>query len=54
MPMAEKDQWNRLDPDDDKQFAKYVLKPELAGLLPVLYPGRLPEPGRLQEAAGRP
>jgi hypothetical protein len=42
VPMASKDRWNQLDPDDDKQFAKYVLKPELAGLLPVLYPGVFP------------
>jgi hypothetical protein len=42
VPMAEKDRWNRLDPDDDYEFAKYVLKPELAGLLPVLYPGVFP------------
>ncbi len=27
---------------DDKAFAKYVTKPELAGLLPVLYPGVFP------------
>jgi hypothetical protein len=42
VPMAEKDRWNQLDPDQDYQFAKYVLKPELAGLLPVLYPGVFP------------
>ena len=29
-------------PSDDNQFAKYVLKPELARLLPVLYPGVFP------------
>jgi Domain of unknown function (DUF4331) len=39
VPMAQKDRWNRLDPDQDNQFAQFVLKPELAGLLPVLYPG---------------
>ena len=42
VPMAAKDRWNRLAPAADKQFAKYVLKPELAGLLPVLYPGVFP------------
>ena len=42
VPMAEKDRWNTLDPDQDKRFAKYVSKPELAGLLPVLYPGVFP------------
>jgi hypothetical protein len=42
VPMAEKDLWNALDPYQDGRFAKYVLKPELAGLLPVLYPGVFP------------
>ena len=28
--------------DDDSAFAQYVSKPELAGLLPVLYPGVFP------------
>jgi hypothetical protein len=43
VPMAEKDRWNSLVPSDDNQFAKYVTKPELAGLLPVLYPGVFPK-----------
>ncbi|WP_020389253.1 DUF4331 domain-containing protein [Kribbella catacumbae] len=42
VPMAEKDKWNRLSPREDKRFAQYVTKPELAGLLPVLYPGVFP------------
>ncbi|MGZ0153626.1 DUF4331 domain-containing protein [Kribbella sp. WER1] len=42
VPMAEKDKWNSLPPYDDKRFAEYVTKPELAGLLPVLYPGVFP------------
>jgi hypothetical protein len=42
VPMAEKDLWNALDPYQDGRFAKYVRKPELAGLLPVLYPGVFP------------
>jgi len=42
VPMARKDKWNRLEPSQDYQFAKYVAKPELAGLLPVLYPGVFP------------
>jgi len=42
-PMSEKDRWNHLSPDDDAQFAKYVLHPELAGLIAnVLYPGVFP------------
>ncbi|MHA6757822.1 DUF4331 family protein [Streptacidiphilus sp. PAMC 29251] len=43
VPMAKKDLWNSLTPADDKQFAKYVSKPELANLLPVLYPGVFPK-----------
>jgi hypothetical protein len=43
VPMAEKDLWNSLDPHQDGRFAKYVTKPELAGLLPVLYPGVFPK-----------
>jgi Domain of unknown function (DUF4331) len=39
VPMAKKDQWNSQNPNTDSQFAQYVTKPELAGLLPVLYPG---------------
>ncbi len=42
VPMAEKDRWNHLDPADDGQFAKYVLHPELAQLLPALYPNVFP------------
>ena len=42
VPMAKKDLWNTLPPADDKQFAGYVAHPELAGLLPVLYPGVFP------------
>lgn len=42
VPMAEKDKWNALRPDQDSQFAKYVARPELSDLLPVLYPGVFP------------
>jgi hypothetical protein len=42
VPMAEKDEWNQTDPSGDSEYAKYVQKPELAGLLPVLYPGVFP------------
>jgi hypothetical protein len=43
VPMAEKDLWNTLQPSQDSQFAKYVDAPELAGLLPVLYPSVFPK-----------
>ena len=39
VPMAQKDKWNSLPPSEDKRFAEFVETPELAGLLPVLYPG---------------
>ena len=42
IPMAEKDVWNARGPKGDARFAKYVNRPELAGLLPVLYPGVFP------------
>ena len=42
VPMGDKDKWNGLSPDKDSAFAKYVAQPELAKLLPVLYPGVFP------------
>ena len=42
-PVGQKDKWNAADPVHDSDFADYVLKPELAGLLNVLYPGAFPK-----------
>jgi hypothetical protein len=42
VPMAEKDEWNARPPWSDKRYTKYVNKPELQELLPVLYPGAFP------------
>ena len=42
VPMAEKDAWNAHRPKYDKNYAKFVNHPELAKLLPVLYPGVFP------------
>src|SRR5436305_747016 len=42
VPLGDKDRWNAVDPIDDDDFAKYVKKPELAGLLNVIYPGAFP------------
>jgi hypothetical protein len=42
VPMSDKDRWNALPPSADDEFLKYVLHPELAALLPVLYPGVFP------------
>jgi Domain of unknown function (DUF4331) len=49
-PMGKKDLWNSLPPSDDKLFAQYVAHPELAGLLPVLYPGVFPNLAALDKA----
>jgi hypothetical protein len=37
IPLAKKDLWNRTDPEDDSQFAKFYLKPEPARLINALY-----------------
>jgi hypothetical protein len=42
VPMGKKDLWNKLPPEADSQFARFVQHPELAKLLPVLYPGVFP------------
>src|SRR2546423_570064 len=42
VPIGDKDRWNAVDPIDDIGFEKYVNQPELAKLLPVLYPGAFP------------
>jgi Domain of unknown function (DUF4331) len=40
--MGDKDEWNEETPDGDHEFAHYYETPELANLLPVLYPGVFP------------
>jgi hypothetical protein len=42
VPMGDKDVWNTREPRNDQRFAKYVAQPELARLIPVLYPGVFP------------
>ena len=42
IPLGKKDYWNMQPPARDSQFATYVVNPELAGLLNVLYPGVFP------------
>lgn len=42
IPLGKKNLWNSQDPAGDKQFAQYYLHPEVAKLLPVLYPGVFP------------
>lgn len=41
-PMAVKDKWNSVPPSGDSAYASYVSRPELAQLIPVLYPGAFP------------
>jgi hypothetical protein len=40
--LGDKDRWNALPPSADREFLHYVEHPELAKLLPVLYPGVFP------------
>ena len=42
VPLGKKDRWNGTHPAGDWAFAQYVKHPELARLLPVLYPGLFP------------
>jgi hypothetical protein len=42
IPMGQKDFWNNQPPVLDKQFSKYILKPEVGQLLPGLFPGVFP------------
>jgi hypothetical protein len=50
IPLGKKDLWNAQQPAQDKQFDTYVAHPELAGLLPVLYPGVFPHLAALDAA----
>jgi hypothetical protein len=50
VPLGKKDYWNTQRPVHDKQFATYVAHPELAALLPVLYPGAFPDLAALVKA----
>ena len=47
VPLGKKDQWNATPPSADGAFAQYVKQPELARLLPVLYPGVFPNLAKL-------
>ena len=50
VPMGEKDAWNAARPKDDSSYAKFVNHPELAKLLPALYPGVFPHLGGYHKA----
>jgi hypothetical protein len=47
VPLGDKDRWNALPAQADAQFLHYVEHPELASLLPVLYPGVFPNLAKL-------
>ncbi len=49
VPLGSKDKWNALHPVGDKRFASYVEHPELAALLPVLYPKVFPHLAKLKK-----
>ncbi|MDZ4713213.1 MAG: DUF4331 family protein [bacterium] len=38
LPLGQKDKWNASEPVNDAQFLSYVLNPELAGIINLLYP----------------
>jgi Domain of unknown function (DUF4331) len=48
VPIGRKDEWNTKEPIHDSEFLQYVKQPELARLLPVLYPGVFPKLGALK------
>ena len=50
IPLGQKDDWNRQQPVNDKQFASSYAHPELAGALPVFYPGAFPHLAALDKA----
>jgi hypothetical protein len=42
VPLGRKDEWNGTSPDQDKAFVQFVQNPEVARLIPVLYPNAFP------------
>ena len=55
VPIGDKDRWNARRPDRRRaSFEKYVNQPELAKLLPVLYPGVFPNLAAYTEEPGGP
>jgi hypothetical protein len=50
IPIENKDYWNRQPPHLDRQFRNRLLNPELARLLPALYPGVFPNLQKLNDS----
>jgi hypothetical protein len=42
VPMGRKDEWNSRKPAGDRRYRRFVERPEVSALLPVLYPGVFP------------
>ncbi|MBJ7596416.1 MAG: DUF4331 domain-containing protein [Candidatus Dormibacteraeota bacterium] len=53
IPVGKKDYWNSQQPVNESQFAQYFAHPELASLLPGLYPGVFPHLNALNKS-GKP
>jgi Domain of unknown function (DUF4331) len=53
VPMGQKDFWNTQSPDGDARFSKFVANPEVAQLLPGLFPGVFPNLDALNKS-GKP
>ncbi len=53
VPLGKKDEWNSDNPVGDVEYLPNVQHPELAGLLPVLYPGAFPNLDALNKS-GKP
>jgi hypothetical protein len=49
VPIDRKDEWNSVPADRDADFVQYVRRPELADLLPVLYPDVFPNLAALKK-----
>jgi Domain of unknown function (DUF4331) len=50
VPMGKKDRWNQQSPSKDATYLSNVQHPEVAGLLPALYPGVFPKLAALTAA----
>ena len=50
VPLGQKDGWNHGNPEGDAEYLSHVQHPELAGLIPALYPGVFTNLGNLTAA----
>jgi DNA-binding Lrp family transcriptional regulator len=53
VPVSLKDYFNSQEPVNDSQFAAAVVQPELATLIPILYPGAFPNLAAYQAAGNK-